>query len=178
MTPTRVLIGLAVVASAGYAVISSTGSDGPKYLGDMPSIMAHSTPAPPPITHETPGPPVPDPPHTVAHPVVPEAPAAPPPAVPGPGALGPPAPAINGGGVGGSSNAQPGVGGPASTLLSGGLLSGLPLLGGLPTNVDLSKVCLDAAGHLFAYVPCDQLPLGSRPPVIPPVIPPVTSTGP
>jgi hypothetical protein len=46
MTPTRALIGLAVVAAAGYAVINSTGGAGPKYLGDMPSIMAQASAAP------------------------------------------------------------------------------------------------------------------------------------
>ena len=165
MTPTRVLIGLAVVAAAGYAVISSTSSDGPKYLGDMPSIMAHTQAAPPPVTHGPLSPPVPDPPHVAAHRVSTEAAAAPPPAVAGPGALGPAAPAGAGTGAGGQPNAQPGVGGPASNLLSGGLLAGLPLLGSLPKNVDLSKVCLDANGQLFAYVPCSQLPPGTLPTV-------------
>ena len=172
MTPTRALIGLAVVAAAGYAVISSAGSSGPKYLGDMPSIMAQASAAPPPVTHVQPGPPVPDPPHIAAHPVVPEAPAAPPAAIAGPAPVGAPARAVNGGGVGGPGNAQPGIGSPASNVL-GNLLAGLPLLGSLPTKVDLSKVCLDATGHLFAYVPCDQLPVASRPPVtIPPVVAP------
>ncbi len=162
MTPTRVLIGVAVVAAAGYAVVSSTGGGGPKYLGDMPSIMAHSQAAPPPVTHVTPGPPVPDPPHFAAHPVTPEAAAAPPPAIAGPGAVGPAAPAGNGGGVGGQPNAQSGVGGPASGLLPGGLLSGLPLLGSLPTSIDPSKICV-VAGRVFALVPCDKLPPGTVP---------------
>ena len=162
MTPTRALIGLAVVAAAGYAVINSTGGAGPKYLGDMPSIMAQASAAPPPVTHVQPGPPVPDPPHVAAHPVVPEAPAAPPRAVAGPAPVGPAARAGNGGGVGGQSNAQPGIGGPASGLLSGGLLSGLPLLGSVPTTADLGKVCV-VAGKVFALVPCDKLPPGTLP---------------
>jgi hypothetical protein len=168
MTPTRVLIGLAVVAVGGYAVISSSGGGGPKYLGDMPSIMAQASAAHPPVTHVQPGPPVPDPPHTVAHRVVPEAAAAPPRAVPGPGPVGPPAPAANGGGVGnGEPSAQPGIGSPASGLLSG-LLGGLPLLGGgLPTSIDPAQVCV-VAGKVFALVPCDKLPPGTVP------IPPVT----
>jgi hypothetical protein len=171
MTPTRVLIGLAVVAAAGYAVVSSTSGEGPKYLGDMPSIMARASAAPPPVTHFQAGPSVPDPPHIAAHPVVPEAPAAPPPAVAGPAPVGPAAPAGSGQGAGsGEPGAQPGIGGPASGLLSGGLLNGLPLLGSLPTSVDVSKICV-VAGRVFAYVPCDKLPPGTIPPVPPVTVP-------
>jgi hypothetical protein len=170
MTPTRALVGLAVVAAAGYAVISSASSEGPKYLGDMPSIMAKASAAPPPVTHFQAGPSVPDPPHIAAHPVVPEAPAAAPPAVPGPGPIGTAAPVGGGGAGNGEPGAAPGLGDPASGLLSGGLLKGLPLLGSLPTSVDVSKICV-VAGRVFAYVPCDQLPPGTIPPV---VIPPVT----
>jgi hypothetical protein len=179
MTPTRALIGLAVVAAAGYAAISSSGSGGPKYLGDMPSIMAKASAAPAPVTHFNGGPSVPGPPHIAAHPVVPEAPAAPPPAVAGPGPVGPAAPAGSGQGAGsGEPGAQPGIGGPASGSLSG-LLGGLPLLGSLPTSVDVSKICV-VAGRVFALVPCDKLPPGTIPPVVipPVVIPPVGGTVP
>jgi hypothetical protein len=176
MTPTRALVGLAVVAAAGYAVISNAGSEGPKYLGDMPSIMAKASAAPPPVTHFQAGPSVPDPPHFAAHPVVPEAPAGPPPPIAGPAPVGPPAPAGSGQGAGsGEPGAQPGIGGPASGLFSGGLLKGLPLLGGLPTNLDPSKVCI-IANQLFAYVPCDKLPPGT---VFPPgTVPPPVATPP
>lgn len=172
MTPTRALIGLAVVAAGGYAVISSTGGEGPKYLGDMPSITAQASAVHPPVTHVQPGPPVPDPPHIAAHPVVPEAAVAAPAAVAGPGPIGAPAPAGNGGGAGnGEPSAQPGVGSPASGLLSG-LLGGLPLLGGtLPSSIDPAKVCV-VAGTVFALVPCDQLPPGTLPVVPVPVVPP------
>jgi hypothetical protein len=159
MTPTRALVGLAVVAAAGYAVISSTGGDGPKYLGDMPSIVAKASAAPPPVRHFGAGTTVPDPPHYAAHPVVPEGPAAPPPAVPGPAPVGPAAPVGGGGAGNGEPSAQPGVGSPGGTLLSGGLLSGLPLLGSLPATPDLTKVCVDSTGKVFALVPCDKLPL-------------------
>jgi hypothetical protein len=166
MTPTRALVGLAVVAAAGYAVISSAGSDGPKYLGDMPSIMAKASAAPPPVTHFKAGPSVPDPPHFAAHPVVPEAAPAPSPGVPGPGPVGPAAPAGSGQGAGnGEPGAQPGIGGPPSTLPPGGLLSGLPLLGSVPTAPDLTKVCVDSLGQVFAQVPCSKL---SPSTVIPP----------
>jgi hypothetical protein len=148
MTPTRVLVGLAVVAAAGYAVIDSAGGAGPTYLGDMPSIMVQASAAPPPVTHVRPGPPVPDPPHFAAHPVVPEAPAAPPRAVAGPAPLGPPAPAVDGGGVRGP-NGQPDPAGRLSGLLPGDLLAGLPPL---PT-LDLSKYCV-VAGKVVALLPC------------------------
>jgi hypothetical protein len=166
MTPTRALVGLAVVAAAGYAVISNASSEGPKYLGDMPSIMAKSSAAPPPVTHFGAGTTVPDPPHYAAHPVVPVAPAAPPAAVPGPAPVGPAAPAGGGGVRSGDPSAQPGVGSPAGSLLSG-LLNGLPLLGSLPPAPDLSKVCVDSLGRVFALVPCSKLPSGT---VIPPGI--------
>jgi hypothetical protein len=172
MTPTRALVGLAVVAAAGYAVISSASSEGPKYLGDMPSIMAKTSAAPPPVTHFGAGSSVPDPPHIAAHPVVPEAPAAPPPPVAGPGPVGPAAPVGGGGAGNGEPGAQPGIGGPAGGLLAGGLPSGLPLLGSLPSSVDVSKICV-VAGRVFALVPCDKLPPGTVPPV---VIPPVGGT--
>ena len=164
MTPTRVLIGLAVVAAAGYAVINSAGSSGPKYLGNMPSIMAQASAAPPPVTHVQPGPAVPDPPHIAAHPVVPEAPAAPPAAIAGPAPLGPPVAAINGGGVRGP-NGQPDPAGQLGGLLPVDLLAGLPPL---PT-LDLSKYCVQA-GKVIALVPCDQIPVVTPPP--PPVVTP------
>ena len=167
MTPTRALVGLAVVAAVGYAVISSTGGDGPKYLGDMPSIMAKASAAPPPVRHFGAGTTVPDPPHYAAHPVVPLAPPAPPPAVPGPAPVGPAAPPGGGGAGNGEPSAMPGMGGPSSGLPSG-LLSGLPLLGtlvsDLPSSVDVSQLCV-VADQVFAEVPCDKLPPGTLPPV-------------
>ena len=159
MTPTRVLIGLAVVAAAGYAVISSAGGSGPTYLGDMPSLMAQASAAPPPVTHVQPGPPVPDPPHIAAHPVVPEAPAAPPAAIAGPAPIGPPAPAINGGGVSGR-NGRPDPASQLTDLLPVDVLAGLP---SLPT-LDLSTYCVQA-GKVIALVPCDQIPVVTPLPV-------------
>jgi hypothetical protein len=170
MTPARVLIGLAVVAAAGYAVISSTSGAGPKYLGDMPSIMAQASAAPPPVTHVKAGPPVLDPPHFAAHPVVPEAPAAPPRAIAGPAPIGPPAPAINGGGVRGP-NGQPDPGSQLTGLLPVDLLAGLPPL---PT-LDLSKYCVQA-GKVIALVPCDQIPPVTVPPITPPGGTPIPGT--
>jgi hypothetical protein len=166
MTPTRALVGLAVVAAAGYAVISSAGGEGPKYLGDMPSIVAKASAAPPPVTHFGAGTTVPDPPHYAAHLVVPIAPAAPPPAVAGPGPVGPPAPAGSGRGVGnGEPSAQPGIGSPASNLLSG-LLGGLPVIGALPPEiqalVDQGKYCL--VGNLLTSCKVPPVP---QPPVLP-----------
>ncbi|MCU1667086.1 MAG: hypothetical protein JWP40_13 [Blastococcus sp.] len=161
MTPTRVVLGIAVVAAAGYGVIHSVNSEGPRYLGDFPSIMEQAQARPPPITHATPGPPVPDPPHFQAQQVLPEAPAAPPPDPAGPGPIGPAAP-LGGGGTSGPANAQPGAGSPltGSLLPSGGLLSGL--LGNVPP-LDLSKYCV-VAGKVVALVPCDQI----SPVVVPP----------
>lgn len=179
MTPTRAVVGLAVVAAVGYAVISSTSGAGPKYLGDMPSIMAKASAAPPAVRHFGAGTTVPDPPHYAAHPVAPEAPPAPPPAVPGPGPVGPAAPVGGGGAGNGEPGAQPGVGASSSGLPSG-LLSGLPLLGtlvgNLPSSVDVAQVCV-VAGRVFALLPCDQLPPGTLPPVtVPPITQPAGGT--
>jgi len=164
MTPTRALVGLAVVAAVGYAVISSAGSEGPKYLGDMPSIMAKASAAPPPVRHFGSGTTVPDPPHYAANPVVPEAPAAAPPGVPGPGPVGHAAPVGGGGAGNGEPGAQPGVGGPSGSLPLG-LLGGLPVIGTLPADlqalVDKGTYCL-AANRLFTS-PCDTLPPGILP---------------
>jgi hypothetical protein len=160
----RAVLGGVVAAAVGFAVIQSVNSPGPKYLGDFPSTMAQSHAAPAPITHATPGPPVPDPPHYAAQPAVPEQPAAAPPAPAGPAPVGPAAP-VGGSGTSGSGGAQPGLGSPVTDPLSpvGDLLGGL--LGSLPT-LDLSKYCV-IAGKVVALVPCDQIP-----PVVPPVVPP------
>ena len=166
MTPTRIVVGIVVLAAVGYGGAQVMTESSPKYLGDFPSIMAKSSAAPAPITHAPAGPSVPDPPHYAADPVVPEQPAPAPPNPAGPGAVGPSVP-VGGGGTNGPSNAQPGVGGP----LSGGLLP-TDLLGQLVKNLpplDLSKYCV-AAGKVVALVPCDQIP---KLPPIPPV-PPVT----
>ena len=105
--------------------------------------------------------------HIAAHPVVPLAPPAPPPAVPGPAPVGPAAPPGGGGAGNGEPSAMPGMGGPSSGLPSG-LLSGLPLLGtlvsDLPSSVDVSQLCV-VADQVFAEVPCDKLPPGTLPPV-------------
>jgi hypothetical protein len=169
MTPTRVVLGIVVVAAAGFGVLHGVNSQGPKYLGDFPSTIARATSSPAPITHATPGPPVPDPPHYAAQRVVPDRPAPAPPAPAGPAPLGPAAPA-GGDGTTGPSDAQPGVGSP----LSGGLPSATDLLGSLVKNLpplDLSKYCV-IAGKVVALVPCDQIPPVVVPPVVPPVIPP------
>ena len=39
MTPTRSLVGLAVVAAAGYAAINTMGDRGPQYIGDFLSLI-------------------------------------------------------------------------------------------------------------------------------------------
>lgn len=165
MTPTRLLVGLAVVAAAGYAVISSTGSEGPKYLGDMPSLTAKASAAPPPVRHFGAGGIKPDPPHYAAHPVVPEAAAGPPPPVAGPGPIGAAGPAGGGGAGNGEPGAQPGIGGPAGSLPLG-LLAGLPVVGTLPADiqalVDKGRYCV--VGNRLFTSPCDQLPPGILPP--------------
>jgi hypothetical protein len=165
MTPTRALFGLAAVAAAGYVAIHSVSDQGPQYLGDFPSIMEQSQDQSPAVTHETPGPPVPDPPHYAAQPVAPEAP--PPPAAgpPGPGPV-PPAAPPGGGGTGGQGGyPPPGVGAPLTSPLPPltDLLSGLPLLDGVTLpGFDPQDFC-DLDG---VQVLCSQIPtLPGTPPV-------------
>lgn len=165
MTPTRALFGLAAVAAAGYVAIHSVSDQGPQYLGDFPSIMEQSQTESPAVTHETPGPPVPDPPHYDAQPVAPEAPAAPADGQAGPGPV-PPAAPPGGGGTGGQGGyPPPGVGSPLTTPLPPltDLLSGLPLLDGstLP-GYDPEDFCpLNGV-----IVRCDQIPtLPGTPPI-------------
>lgn len=155
MTPMRAVLGAVVAAAAVFAVVQSVNSPGPKYLGDFPSTMAHAQPAAAPITHASPGPVVPDPPHYAAQPAIPEQPAAAPadPAAPAP--VGPSVP-VGSGRTAGPSNAQPGTGSPVSGLVPDvGLLSGV--LSKLPT-LDLSKYCM--LGTTFVPLPCSQVPGG------------------
>jgi hypothetical protein len=153
MTPTRALVGLAAVAAAGYAVIHSAGGQGPQYIGDFPSIQEQSQAEPPPVTHVTPGPPVPGPPHYEAQPVTPDAPAPAPSGPRGPGPI-PPAAPPGGGGTGTQGGyPPPGIGSPPSNPLSS-LTDFLP---GLPP-FDPASVCRDTAGTIIALIPCAQIP--------------------
>ncbi|MCW2534204.1 MAG: hypothetical protein JWP62_3774 [Blastococcus sp.] len=168
MTPTRALFGVAVAAAAAYAVIHSVNDEGPQYLGDFPSIIEQAQAEPPAvIPGVTPGPPVPDPPHFDAQPVVPETPADPPPGPAGPGPVGGASPAPGGTGGGGGAP-QPGMGSPLTSPLPpfGDLLAGLPLIGTLPA-FDPTDLCI-VDGVVVGLVSCDQIP-----PVVPPVVPPV-----
>jgi hypothetical protein len=157
------LVGLAAAAAVGYVAIHSVSAQGPQYLGDFPALEQQSQSEPPPVTHVTPGPAVPDPPRYDAHPVTPVAPAAPPAGPVGPGPVGPAAPP-GGGGTGGEGGyPQPGV--PAPPANNGltpltDLLQGV--LGSLPT-FDPQGFCRLTTGQLVA-LPCDQIP---PPPVLP-----------
>jgi hypothetical protein len=151
MTPTRALVGLAVVAAAGYVVINSTGGQGPQYVGDFPALQQQSQAESPPVTHDAGAPQPGDPQHYSAQPVGPEAPPAVPGGPAGPGAV-PPAgpPLVPGSGEGG----YPGPG--AGTPLGGGLPSVTDLLKGLPT-LDVQGFCRLTTGQVVA-LPCDQIP--------------------
>jgi hypothetical protein len=156
MTPTRALVGLAAVAAAGYVVIHSAGGQGPHYIGDFPSIQEQSQAEPPPVTHVTPGPPVPGPPHYEAQPVAPDAPAPPRSGPRGPGAI--PSAAPPGGGGTGSRGGYPppGVGSP----LNSGLTPLTDLLSGLTSSLptfDPQGFCRLTTGKVVA-LPCDQIP--------------------
>jgi hypothetical protein len=153
MTPTRALVGLAALATAGYVVINSVDSKGPQYVGDFPSLEQQSASEPPPVTHD-PGAPQPgEPQHYSANPVTPEAPAGAPAGPAGPGAVPPAAPP--GGGGTGSEGGYPPAGPPQLPTIPLPSLS--DLLGGLPA-FDPASVCRDTAGSIIALVPCDQLP--------------------
>ena len=158
MTPTRALVGLAAVATAGYVVIHSVGGEGPQYIGDFPALQEQSQTDAPPVTHDAGAPQPGDPQHYAAHPVAPEAPPAAPGGPAGPGPV-PPAAPPGGGGTGSQGGyPPPGIGSPPSNPLSSitDFLSGLP-------SFDPASVCRDSAGSIIALVPCDQLP--STPPV-------------
>jgi len=106
MTPTRAIVGLAAVATAGYLVIHSVDGQEPRYIGDFPSIQEHAHAAVPPVTHD-PGAPQPgDPQHYSARSVTPDAPAPAPAGPAGPGPV-PPAAAPGGGGSGGQGGYPP-----------------------------------------------------------------------
>ena len=173
MTPTRAIVGLAAAAAVGYAVINTVHDDTPQYVGDFPSIAEQAGSEAPPVPSDSLAPPVPDPPHYDANPVVPEASAAPPAGPAGPGPVGPAAPP-GGGGTGGQGGyPPPSVGNPLAGPLGGvqDLLNGL--LGSLPT-FDPTQICRDTAGQIIATVPCDQIPVLPTPPEIPPVeVPPL-----
>ena len=167
MTPTRALVGLAVVAAAGYAAINTMGDQGPQYIGDFPSIQEQAQADAPPAPSDAVAPSVPDPQHYSADPVTPEAAPAAPTGPAGPGPL-PPAGPAGGGGTGGSGFAQPAPGNslgdgltPLTDLLSG-------LLGTLPT-LDAQGFCRLASGQVVA-LPCDQIPAL---PTVPTQIPPL-----
>jgi hypothetical protein len=149
MTPTRAIVGLAAVATAGYVVINSVGGQGPQYIGDFPSIQEQAQADPPPVTHD-PGAPQPgDPQHYSAQPVTPDAPAPDPAGPAGPGAV-PPAAPPGGGGTGGQGGyPPPGVPGPPANPLSSltDFLSGLPAF-------DPASVCRDTAGSIISLLPC------------------------
>lgn len=158
MTPTRALVGLAAAAAIGYVAIHSVSSQGPQYVGDFPSIAGQSQSVSSPVTHVTPGPPVPDPPHYGAQPVAPVAPPAPPAGPAGPGPVGPAAPP-GGGGTGSEGGyPQPGVPAPPSSPLPSlsNFLVGLP-------PFDPATVCKNGAGVVIALVPCDKLPAAGAP---------------
>jgi hypothetical protein len=156
MTPTRALVGLAVVAAAGYAVINSTGGQGPQYVGDFPSLQNQSQAAPPPVTHDAGAPQPGDPQHFSAQPVAPQAPPAAPGGPAGPGAVPPANPPL------GSGTGEGGYPGPAAgTPLGGGLPSLTDLLKGLPT-LDVQGFCRLTTGQVVA-LPCDQIPAPPAP---------------
>jgi hypothetical protein len=158
MTPTRALVGLAAAAAIGYVAIHSVSTQGPQYLGDFPSIEQQSATESPPVTHVTPGPPVPDPPHYGAEQVTPVAPAAPPAGPAGPGPVPPTGPP--GGGGTGSQGGYPPPGVPAPP--SSPLPSLSDLLVGLPP-FDPATICRDTAGSVIALIPCAQLPASGLP---------------
>ena len=156
MTPTRALVGLAAVATAGYVVIHSVGGQAPQYIGDFPALQEQSQTDAPPVTHDAGAPQPGDPQHYAAHPVTPEAPSAPPAGPAGPGAV-PPAAPPGGGGTGSEGGYPPAVGSPPPPLSSiTDFLSGLP-------SFDPATVCRDTAGSIIALVPCDKIPSVPQP---------------